>query len=45
MFAKAKTAVQLAIALVVIAQAIRGWGAMGRDAVHATEDWYYDKNK
>jgi ABC-type antimicrobial peptide transport system permease subunit len=43
MFTKAKNAVQLVIALAVITQVIRAWGSMGRDAVHAVEDWYYDK--
>jgi hypothetical protein len=43
MFTKAKNAVQLTVALVVIAQAIRGYGSAARDAVHAVEDWYYDR--
>lgn len=43
MFTKAKNAAQLIIAIVVVAQTIRGFGMIGRDAVHAVEDWYYDK--
>lgn len=43
MFTKAKSAAQLAVALVVAVQAIRAWGNMGRETVHLVEDWYYDR--
>lgn len=43
MFTKAKNAAQLLIAIAIVTQTIRGLGMIGRDAVHAVEDWYHDK--